>query len=42
MTKYFINGKLIATTKSDNPHDILRELLIDAQLAGAKVEVVKA
>lgn len=41
MTKYFINGKLVGMTKSAQPHGSLREMLTDAKLNGAKVELVR-
>lgn len=44
MTKYIVNGKVIFTTTTNTcskPHDYLRDLLIDAQLAGQKVEIVQ-
>lgn len=41
MTKYFIDGKLVATTNTQNPHGALREKLTNAQLDGRKVEIVR-
>jgi len=38
--KYIINGKEF-TCKTAQPHGYLRDLLIEAQLNGQKVEVVK-
>lgn len=38
--KYIINGKEYITT-TENPHGALREILINAQMHGAKIEIVK-
>ena len=38
--KYIING-VTYTCNTKRPHDDLRDLLIDAQLNGWKVEIVK-
>ena len=38
--KYIINGKEF-TCNTQQPHGYLRDLLIDAQLNGWKVEIVK-
>ena len=40
MTKFIINGKTY-TCPTAQPHGLLRELLIDAQLMGWKVEKVE-
>ena len=38
--KYIING-VTYTCKTAQPHGLLRDLLIDAQLNGHKVEIVR-
>ncbi len=38
--KYIING-VTYTCKTANPHGALREILINAMLAGKTVEIVK-
>lgn len=38
--KYIINGKEYTTT-TNNPHGVLREILIDAMLEGKEVKIVK-
>lgn len=40
MKKYIINGATYIYTTAQ-PHGLLRDLLIDAQLNGWKVEIVK-
>lgn len=41
MTKCYINGKLVGETKNAQPHGSLRDMLTDAKLNGAKVELVR-
>ena len=42
MTKYFINGKLVYTdVTGGEPYGFLREMLIDAEILGHKVEIVR-
>ena len=39
--KYIINNTTVYTCKSNNPHDDLREILIEALLDGKTVENTK-
>ena len=38
--KYIVNGKTYEST-TNNPHGALRDILINVQLDGHKVEIVK-